>query len=148
MKYEFRVGDRVQYNREPSPSRIAFNPSRAGTFGTVVEKDCSSDAPRETLYIEFDGNTCSTPLYCGNITKISSNDEEIEKALAFLNKYGKVEFKKNKPPFVNKIIKINNSYDAVVTETQISVGCQTVKFSVIDELAEAVAVARKYNQEK
>jgi hypothetical protein len=143
MRYEYNPGDRVQYTGNPSNRFF-------GKLGTVVGERVSTDSVTQAVSVRFDGYHDINVLYCQSFTKIkqTETDHEIDAALAVLKKYGKVEFKKNKPPFVNKKVHLNNDYTAQVTDKLIIVGCQYIPFTAIDELAEAVASARKYNEEK
>lgn len=147
MRYEFKEGDRVRYNLQKT-GLVPFSTDRAGALGTVKCDKITND-PVDGVQVMFDVE--GSILACaGNLTIINISDEqsEINNALAVLKKYGKVEFKKNKPPFVNKTVRLNSSYSAEVNEFHIQVGCQNIPFAAIDELAEAVAIARKYNEEK
>jgi hypothetical protein len=82
-----------------------------------------------------------------NVQVLNSDQEEIDQALAVLKKHGKVEFKKNKPPFQNILVGGVGDYTATVMERFIIVGCQTITLDKFDELAAAVAKARAYSKE-
>jgi hypothetical protein len=113
----------------------------------VVVHGLSTNSAYTGLEVHFTGNKYSTKLYCQNFAKIDSVEAEIDQALAVLKKHGKVEFKKNKPPFQNILVGGVGDYTATVMERFIIVGCQTITLDKFDELAAAVAKARAYTKE-
>lgn len=141
MKYEFKIGDRVEYTANSSPSY-------KGRKGTVMA-DVSTDAPYKGLHVRFDGERHSEPLYCQSFIKIPSppTQAEIDAALKLLGQAGDVTFKKRKPPFDPRTVERVGSYTALITDSLITVGCTGISFEKFDEIADAVADARKYNAE-
>ena len=146
MKYEFRAGDPFVYVTVKQ-LHCGLNHNNCGKTGVVV-RSLATDCASTSAVVRFDNRDCNTSVFVGNIIKIDPEQVEIERAIALLKKHGKVEFKKNKPPFTPIFVTVNLNHTAEVFDTHIAVGCQIVAFEAIDELAEAVAAARKYNEEK
>ena len=133
----FKAGDRVQFVR--------------GGKGTIIgERKGGYD---EAWYVRWDEKGPKTSgtdwAYTSNLTLLFiPTKEEIESALATLRNAGKVDFVPDKVPFAPVHVRINSDYVAIVSETDVRVGCQRIQFSAIKELALAVKSAQEYNRGK
>lgn len=137
----FRIGDRVRYVGN-TRGEIMSNSyvGRTGVVSTVNAPIGDSQSVRLTW---DDDGTNSGGVYAFNVELVTSPNE-IERALAVLRAAGEVTFTPRRPPF--EVIKIAGvgMYDARVTENHVEVGCQTIEFDKVDEIAAAVAKAREY----
>lgn len=137
MVNKFNPGDRVIYvgNSEGMLQTSHY----IGRIGTVNRE---SDPGR--YRVNFDDNTSLGAVHAHNLQPYAPpSNEEIEAAIALLNKAGEVSFKPRKAPFAQ--IKVTGRYSAVITDKNITVGCTTISFEKFDEIAKAVQAARDYN---
>lgn len=82
-----------------------------------------------------------------NFRIANENDFKIAEALAILKAAGDVTFKPHKPAFKPREVVLSKAYTAVINDKNVKVGCQVIAFEAVDDIAKAVAEARKYSAE-
>lgn len=132
---KFKPGDRVQYT--------------SGGKGIILGK--RNGWGGAGWYVQWDKKDKRTSgadwAYENNLTLLPPpTKEEVESALAILRRAGKVDFLPAKAPFTPVRVRLNSDYDAVVSEYEVTVGCQHFTFSAIKALALAVKSAQEYNR--
>jgi hypothetical protein len=137
----WQKGDKFVYRGALSSHRMK-TVAWEGCTGTI--KSVNFDSAVVVWDKPYNGVYEAEP-YLANLQKLP--DVSIEDALTVLRAAGDVTFKPKKPPFTNIRVKLNPTYDAVVSSEMVTVGCQSFHFAVIEALHEAVQKAREHNKE-